>query len=353
MSKELKEITIFAEKNQDLNKGALYDDIGGMPLGGHHDGEPMVIEFGESPQVSPDPLLELVEFDESMPSDSIEFSEGDGDIESFLDGVVETAEEFEEVGDIAEEIQEMLPGLNRPMPKQEDEAKDTDYVNDGDIAKFMDCVSEVYPSQIPSHDGTTMLGCEKAVSFLDRLNSEISRAIREDSEDVLDVSELEHVRVSIMKDTLVLKDHLNSLKKKFKEMHKNSSDLGSVDAESKVPDWVSADGSKMSYRDLKKKASTPNKMVIAVPPFERALAGILINAQVSGGNSMEDVFEILKSKYDLQPREELAVMQVVMDMGFHVFRDRGTFSLNDDSLDTDDGGNPKNYGVEFIRNYFA
>jgi len=343
MSKELIELTTFSEQVSLREKNALFGGAGSDESHDHPE-LPMVIEFGE-----PEADLEVV------PAGPVEFDEMAEvtDIESFLEGVMETSEEFEEVGDLAEEIKEMLPGLDGPMPEDsEEEERETDYVNDGDLSKFMEYVSGTYPAQIPRHDGTTMLGCEKAISFLDRLNSEISRAIRDDMDDVLDVSSLEQIRVSVMKDTLVLKDHLNKLKKKFKEMHKSSS--VSIAEDNGVPVWKNADGDSVSYDELKKEAATPNKMVIAVPPFERAIAGILINAQVSGGNSMEDVWDVLSKKYDIQPREELAIMQVVMDMGFHVFKDRGTFSGGDgDEMETDAGGNPKNYGVEFLRNYFS
>tara|TARA_A100001011_G_scaffold325120_1_gene347848 strand:+ start:1190 stop:2158 length:969 start_codon:yes stop_codon:yes gene_type:complete len=287
----------------------------------------------------------VASFAEDEPETLGEFKE---DFEEEIKLVQEEFSEFvEEVGE-DKSISDIIPGSElRLSETEEDEEveRETDYENDGDLSKFLDYVSRVYPSEIPKHDGTTMLGCEKAISFLDRLNSQISRSIREDVDDVLDVSSLEQVRVSIMKDTMVLKDHLNKLKKKFKDHHKKDASTLISDS-SGIPHWKNSKGEHVSFSELSKEAATPAKMYISVPPFERAIAGILINAHVSGGNSMEDVWEILSKKYDINDREELSIMQVVMDMGFHLFKDRGTFS-GGESDEKD-----KTHGVEFIKNYF-
>jgi hypothetical protein len=68
---------------------------------------------------------------------------------------------------------------------------------------------------------------------------------------------------------------------------------------------------------------------------------------VSAGKPFEKVFEFLKEKYDLSDREELAIFQLLKDMGHPIFKDRGTLGKSKDSKD------PKSQGVEFIKNYFA
>ena len=187
-----------------------------------------------------------------------------------------------------------------------------------------------------------MLGCERAISWLDRLSSEISKNIRMDTDNLLDIHELEQIRVRIMSDVLALKGHLGKLKKKFKE---SNSKTASAD-NSGVPSWTDASGNEVSYDQLTKEASTPRKMVVAVSPFERAISGILINAHVSGGHPMEEVYGFLSEKYSIEPREELSIMQVCMDSGFPIFKDRGTYSGNDNKEES-------RKGVDFIKNYFA
>ena len=202
----------------------------------------------------------------------------------------------------------------------------------------MQYITECYPAKIPQHDGKSMLGCERATGFLERLNNEISRAIRDDVEGKLsdDIDHLEEIRTNIMKDILVLKNHLSILKKKFKEEHEKKA----------APLWLNGAGEEIRIDgDISKKASTPNNIVISITPFERAISGMLINATVSAGYDMEEVYEFLKDKYELSDREELAIMQIVADSGYHIFKDRGTFSG-----DKDDEGSR---GVDFMKNYFA
>ena len=119
-----------------------------------------------------------------------------------------------------------------------------------------------------------------------------------------------------------------------------------------APFWTSPSGVKVNPEDLKKEASTPRNIVIAVSPFERAISGIMINAHVSGGHPMEDVYDFLSNKYSINDREELAIMQLCMDSGFHIFKDRGTFSSNS-SKDTAGQSDGSKAGVDFMRNYFA
>jgi len=280
------------------------------------------------------------------------FTEGEGSLGEMGEELEELDEDvtkfLEEHGDMP--ISDLLPGSEvsiEDLKKEEDnEDTVTDYANDGDLSKFMDYVHTEYPTNIPQHDGRSMVGCEKAISFLDRMNSQISGAIREDQENVLDVQGLEGVRVNIMKDILILKNHLGKLKKRLKDEHGKTA---SIDRNG-IPAWKNASGREVEYKDLEKEASTPRNMVIAISPFERAISGIMINAHISGGHPIEEVYDFLSDKYSIDDREELAIMQLCMDSGFHIFKDRGTYSPhNADS----DKGDSKARGVDFMRNYFA
>ena len=75
----------------------------------------------------------------------------------------------------------------------------------------------------------------------------------------------------------------------------------------------------------------------------------MINAHVSGGHPIEDVYGFLAKKYSIDDREELAIMQLCMDSGFHMFKDRGTYAPFDADSDKKEG----KAGVDFLRNYFA
>jgi len=227
--------------------------------------------------------------------------------------------------------------------EEEEEEEEGDYANDGNIKMFLDYINGSYPSKIPKHDGTTTLGCERAKSWLERLDKEISTVIRKDQDGVLDISSLEKVRTSIISDVAKLSKHINVLKNRFKDDSKKKASLDS----NGIPSWTNSAGTEVGYSDLKKEAATPSKMFIAVSPFERAISGIMINAHVSAGHSMEEVYDFLCKKYAINPREELAIMQVCMDSGFHIFKDRGSYS------GTEKGSDNAKQGVDFIKNYFA
>jgi hypothetical protein len=257
-----------------------------------------------------------------------------------LDDTEEDVEELvEEYGD--EKLGDLLPGSSLRLSETEEEKpkKETTYKEDGDLTKFMQYIIDSYPSKIPQHDGKSTLGCERAISYLDALDGEISRAIREDKDNVLDIGSLEDIRVRIMKDVIVLKEHLTKLKAKFKEEHKKKAE------DQSPPSWKTASGSEIPFDQMVKEASTP-KLTIAVSAFERAIVGILINAHVSAGHPLDEVFKFLCEKYDLTDREQLAVLQVCMDSGFHIFKDRGSMppSVGDDGVHD---------GVDFVKNYFA
>lgn len=257
------------------------------------------------------------------------------------------SEELEDIGEELDEIVEenpdvtlgdMIPGTSissRDIDGEEEEVE-TDYANDKDLSKFMEYITGQYPASIPSHDGRTTVGCERAISFLERLNSDISRAIKDDVDGILDLAELESVRANIMHDVIKLKQHLGNLKKKLKEVSAKTN-------ESEIPLWKNSQGKLVDALKMEKSASVPNNLVIAVTPFERAITGIMINSHVSAGRPMADTFEALKEKYDISEREELAIMQICMDSGFPIFKDRGTVGSEDD-----DGT-----ALDFVKNYFA
>jgi hypothetical protein len=249
------------------------------------------------------------------------------------------------------ETKETIPGsdafvddldddMNQPPPPSAPKT----WKEDRAVDNFMDYIKDSYPHKIPKHDGKSIVGAERAVKWLTNLGKEISEAVRKDDSGVLDDSTLEEVRVSIMKDILLLKEHIKKLDKAFKGKLKKKAGL---------------DGDLMKYAEeielaynheitgeIKKIAAHP-KIQLVVSPFERAVAGIIINSVVSGGKPLEEVYDFLKEKYDLTDREELAIMQVIMDSGFPIFKDRGTFS----SKKSKDSG--KMHGIEFIKNYFS
>ena len=205
MSNRRSNTTIYREAN--TKSAAFYEN-------------PAIVSFSENDLMQDDgDTLTFSEESESplFSGDLRELTVGEaleplmGDSEGSLEDIIETAEETldmaegisEEYGD--KKLMDLLPGADVSLSDLADdgEEKETDYLNDKDLSKFMEYVSEMYPAKIPKHDGTSTVGCERAISFLDRMNGDISRAIRDDHDNILDVARLEDVRLNIMRDFLL------------------------------------------------------------------------------------------------------------------------------------------------------
>lgn len=277
------------------------------------DGEQeLTVVFRESPMEVglPDPLVDPLE-------DVVEFSE---ELPGMEDGLEENL------------VIEKIPGsdadinmLKESEPEPEPEEEKT-WEKDRDVSKFMAFISSAYPGGIPRHDGTSIIGAERAMNYLNNLNKQISEALKMDRDNELDAMALDKIRVNMMNNMMTLKNHIKDLQKRVREDHKKRSSI--------------------ENKDMVKEGSIPIPTLV-MTPFERAVAGIIINSVISAGHPFEDVYEHLKDKYALTDKEELAIMQLVMDMGYPIFKDRGTYSSDKDGYDGPE------QGLDFIKNYFA
>lgn len=283
------------------------------------------------------------------PVDTVEWVEEWGeDIDELADDVVEHATQY--VKDLEEDLEDsgeslvmledgtafVVPGTDLevdPKSELENAVVETNWADNRDSGGFMEYLDSSYPGGIPQHDGNSMVGCERAIVYLNSLNKEISEALRNDKGGALDPMALEDYRIQLLRDMVLLKERMSHLKRDLSESTR--------------------DMSRASYKsDLQKEGATPIVQLVATP-FERAVAGILINSVVSAGHPFEDVYDYLKDKYALDGRDELSIMQLVMDSGFHIFKDRGTIGVDCNDADTDPGGNIASHGIDFIKNYFA
>ena len=112
----------------------------------------------------------------------------------------ELGADFDEDDLISVEFDEgsYIPGTKRKSDEFEEEEKEKDWVNDSDVSQFMGWLGDAYPTGIPEHDGTSITGCERASNYLDRVNSQISKALKIDTEDVLDPGTIAGVRVQLL-----------------------------------------------------------------------------------------------------------------------------------------------------------
>lgn len=321
---------------------------------------------GEGEIVFLEPELEeqIIVDDEPKDAFIVSFSEDNFDFDHLDVGNTEEILSFEEQLDVAEDILEegidvledkteesmedisfeedtseeqkgmMLPGMSEPLFEElyveedvAEESVETNWADDKDTSKFIDYLREKWDG-IPQHNGNSISGCERAVSYLNKLNREISEAVRKDENNALDpfIDEVEEYRVKILQGMVKLKNRIGELKKKVRE-----------------------EGSQKRAEDTSEeivKEAKSGKISVYMTPFERAISGMLINSVVSAGHPFEEVYDYLKKKFKLTEREELAILQIVMDMGYPIFKDRGTIA---DSGDGEQDG----HGIDFIKNYFG
>ena len=156
---------------------------------------------------------------------------------------------------------------------------------------------------VPKHSGYDTAGIERAISYLEKLDSEISRAMRLDMDGELDSDKIEEARSKIENGINSLHDRLDKVKKKPRKKKRASEDESG----------------------LVKEAQSPiiSGIVITVPLLTSALARVLINGSISMGRDMGDMMKRLIQKFKLTDREVYEIVQLMNDMGYPMRWDRG------------------------------
>ena len=167
---------------------------------------------------------------------------------------------------------------------------------------------------VPSHTGRDTTGLEKAISYFEALDKEITRAMRSDYKNEIDAAKAEMAREQIEKGLDRLVDRLEKVRVSKFPRGKKSKKAGEVE------------------NGLVKEAQKTTHVggiIITVPLLISRLARVIINGMVSGGHDSEDMFKKLSKKYDLTKREQAELLQLLADMNYPVRRDRG-FDLDED-----------------------
>lgn len=174
---------------------------------------------------------------------------------------------------------------------------------------------------------------EKALGMYNALDGHCSRALRSDYDDDIDVKRVDEIRNLINRYKDDVQDALDGIdmmtKQKRNMRRRRAEDEGE--------------------NELVKEATTPSFKGIQVQmsAFERAIVGAIINGAVSGGRQIEELYKEAKDKYKLSDREELAILQIISDFGYPIFKDRLTVGSKDEDPTRD-----KNFG-EWSSNYYA
>jgi hypothetical protein len=174
-------------------------------------------------------------------------------------------------------------------------------------------------NDVPKHSGYDTAGIERAVSYLDRLDNEISKAMRLDLDGELDADKVEEVRANIYDGIERLNARHEKVNKKSKKKKKKSAsqEHGLVKEGQKIP-GISG-------------------IVITVPLLISTIVRTCINGNVSAGHDIEDSFKKLSTKFDLTDREQAECMQLFADLGYPAHFNRGY--LLDEDVDSTSSDN--------------
>jgi hypothetical protein len=176
---------------------------------------------------------------------------------------------------------------------------------------------------VPKHSGFDSAGLERAMAYLDRLDSEISKAMRLDLDGELDANKIEEVRSQIDEGQARLSQRLDKVKKSKKHQKKRSKADFDLDSLGLIKEGQKITGVKGVY--------------VMVPLLISRIARVCINGFVSAGHNIEDLYERQVKKWGLTDREQAEVMQLLADMGYPLRQDRGF--MPDDDLEISDSDN--------------
>lgn len=159
---------------------------------------------------------------------------------------------------------------------------------------------------VPKHSGYDSAGIERAISYMEKLDTEISKAMRLDLDGELDSNKIEEVRSAIDDGVERLRERLSKINRKGKK--KKKADFESSDEIVKEA----------------QKASKISGTVVTVPLLISGIVRTCINGAISSGHDLENAFSELAKKYKLTDREKFECYQLMDDMGYAgIRRDRG------------------------------
>lgn len=176
---------------------------------------------------------------------------------------------------------------------------------------------------VPKHSGFDSAGLERAMSYLERLDNEISKAMRLDLDGELDANKIEEVRSKIDDGLSRLQQRLDKVKKSKKHQKKRSKADLDVDSLGLVKEAQKITGVHGIY--------------VMVPLLISRIARVCINGMYSAGHDIEDLYHRQVKKWGLNDREQAELMQLLADMGYPLRQDRGF--MPDDNLEVSDSDN--------------
>ena len=168
--------------------------------------------------------------------------------------------------------------------------------------------------EIPRHDGKQILGIERVLSYLKRVDNEMSKMISGDYLGKIDIAAFEALRREIYDALPRLEKAKENLMKQYRH---------------------SADEKAGIVKEAKQ--THVGSIIVTVPLLISTIARTMINGMVSGGHDIENMYAHQVKEYDLSKREQIELTQLLSDMGYFVRRDRLFPPESKEKWDVSDG----------------
>ncbi len=168
-------------------------------------------------------------------------------------------------------------------------------------------------ANVPKHSGKGSAGCERAISYLNALDGHISKAVKQDVNDVIDINAVEDCRKEIYDGIKRLEERLDKIRSFLYSKKKTKKNASASNDDSLIKEAKAA------------------RFTVVVPLFISSMARTCINSMVSAGKDIEDCYGTIVKKYDLNNREQAELFQLLADMGYAIRRPRG--HLMDEKID--------------------
>jgi hypothetical protein len=162
---------------------------------------------------------------------------------------------------------------------------------------------------VPTHSGYDSTGLEKAISYFEALDREITKAMRTDFKNEIDSAKAERAREQIENGIERLIERLQNVNKsKYKRKGGKKSKA-----------WAE----ELGLVKEAQKTTNITGITITVPLLISRIARVCINGMVSAGHDIEDMYKRQVDEYDLDKREQAELAQLLADMGYPMLQDRG------------------------------
>jgi hypothetical protein len=170
-------------------------------------------------------------------------------------------------------------------------------------------------SSVPKHSGYDSAGLERAMAYMDKLDSEISKAMRMDLDGELDANKVEEVRSKLDEGIARLQNRLDKVKESKKSSRKRKKS-----AEVEISEGL--------VKEAQKILGVTGVYIMA-PLLISGIARICINGTISAGHDIRDLYHRQVKQWKLTDREQFELKQLLFDMGFPMPYDRSVIANED------------------------